>query len=67
VNAYRGAMHDGEIAEFSLLLEYVSEIPGIERIRFTTSHPKEFTQSLMMSTAKFRNWSVICICGSMRF
>jgi len=33
VNAYRGAMHDGEIAEFSLLLEYVSEIPGIERIR----------------------------------
>ena len=32
-----------EIADFALLLEYVSEIPGIERIRYTTSHPKEFS------------------------
>ena len=47
VNAYRGAMHDGEIADFALLLEYVAAIPGIERIRYTTSHPKEFTQRLI--------------------
>ena len=44
VNAYRGAMGaSGEIADFALLLEYVAEIPGIERIRYTTSHPNEFT------------------------
>jgi tRNA-2-methylthio-N6-dimethylallyladenosine synthase len=48
VNAYRGAMADsGEIADFALLLEYVAEIPGIERIRYTTSHPNEFTQRLI--------------------
>lgn len=48
VNAYRGAMgSSGEIADFALLIEYVAEIPGIERIRFTTSHPKEFTQRLI--------------------
>ena len=44
VNAYRGAAADsGEIADFATLLEYVHEIPGIERIRYTTSHPKEMT------------------------
>ncbi len=47
VNAYRGRMADGESADFALLLEYVHEIPGIERIRFTTSHPKEFSQRLI--------------------
>jgi tRNA-2-methylthio-N6-dimethylallyladenosine synthase len=47
VNAYRGTMSDGEIADFALLLEYVAEVPGIERIRYTTSHPKEFTQRLI--------------------
>jgi len=47
VNAYRGVMDDGEIADFALLLEYVAEIPGIERIRYTTSHPKEFSQRLI--------------------
>jgi tRNA-2-methylthio-N6-dimethylallyladenosine synthase len=48
VNAYRGRMGDtSEIADFALLLEYVAELPGIERIRFTTSHPKEFTQRLV--------------------
>ena len=48
VNAYRGRMGDGgETADFALLLEYVAELPGIERIRFTTSHPKEFTQRLV--------------------
>jgi len=52
VNAYRGAMDDGEIADFALLIEYIAEIPGIERIRFVTSHPKEFTQRLIDTYAK---------------
>lgn len=48
VNAYRGPMGDGdEIADFAMLLEYVHEIPGIERIRYTTSHPKEMTTRLI--------------------
>ena len=48
VNAYRGRMGDtAEIADFALLLEYVHDIPGIERIRYTTSHPNEFTQRLI--------------------
>ncbi len=53
VNAYRGPMGGtGEIADFALLLEYVAEIPGIERIRYTTSHPNEFTQRLIDVYAK---------------
>jgi tRNA-2-methylthio-N6-dimethylallyladenosine synthase len=48
VNAYRGAMGDtGDIADFALLIEYVAAIRGIERIRYTTSHPNEFTQRLI--------------------
>jgi len=48
VNAYRGRMGaSGEIADFATLLDYVAEIPGLERIRYTTSHPKEFTQPLI--------------------
>ena len=48
VNAYRGAMgRCGEVADFALLIEYVAEIPGVERIRYTTSHPNEFTQRLI--------------------
>src|SRR6266853_1519895 len=47
VNAYRGRMADGAIADFALLLEYVAEVPGVGRIRYTTSHPKEFTQRLI--------------------
>jgi tRNA-2-methylthio-N6-dimethylallyladenosine synthase len=47
VNAYRGKMEDGEIADFATLLEYVHEIPGLERMRFTTSHPKEMTQRII--------------------
>lgn len=48
VNAYRGAMGDTpDIADFALLIEYVAEIPGVERIRYTTSHPNEFTQRLI--------------------
>jgi tRNA-2-methylthio-N6-dimethylallyladenosine synthase len=47
VNAYRGIAEDEETADFALLLDYVAEIPGIERIRYTTSHPREFTQRLI--------------------
>ncbi|MEY4218162.1 MAG: (Dimethylallyl)adenosine tRNA methylthiotransferase MiaB, partial [Pseudomonadota bacterium] len=48
VNAYRGKMGDtSEIADFALLIEYVADMPGIERIRYTTSHPNEFTQRLI--------------------
>ncbi|MFZ6799694.1 tRNA (N6-isopentenyl adenosine(37)-C2)-methylthiotransferase MiaB [Undibacterium sp. Di24W] len=52
VNAYRGLMEDGEIADFALLLEYIAEFPQIERIRFVTSHPKEFNQRLIDAYAK---------------
>jgi tRNA-2-methylthio-N6-dimethylallyladenosine synthase len=53
VNAWRGRMGDtAEIADFALLLEYVAEIPGIERIRYTTSHPNEFTQRLVEAYGK---------------
>ncbi len=53
VNAYRGRMGGtSEIADFALLIEYVADIPGIERIRYTTSHPNEFTQRLIDVYAK---------------
>ncbi|WP_424194355.1 tRNA (N6-isopentenyl adenosine(37)-C2)-methylthiotransferase MiaB [Ampullimonas aquatilis] len=53
VNAYRGKMGGtSEIADFALLIEYVADMPGIERIRYTTSHPKEFTQRLIDAYAK---------------
>lgn len=47
VNAYSGKMVSGEIADFATLLDYIHEIPGIERIRYTTSHPREFTARLI--------------------
>ena len=48
VNGYRGKMGDtAEIADFAMLLEYVAEMPGLERLRFTTSHPNEFGQRLI--------------------
>ena len=47
VNAYRGLMSDGKIADFATLLEYVASIDEIKRIRFTTSHPNEMTDSLI--------------------
>jgi len=47
VNAYRGAMNDGESADLATLIEYLAEIPSLERIRFTTSHPREMTQRLI--------------------
>ncbi len=51
VNAYRGPMHDGSIADLATLIHYVAEIEGIERIRFTTSHPLEFTDGLIEAYA----------------
>jgi tRNA-2-methylthio-N6-dimethylallyladenosine synthase len=47
VNAYRGRMHDGETADLALLIRYVAAVDGIERIRYTTSHPVEFSDSLI--------------------
>jgi len=52
VNAYRGAAGDGESADLALLIEYVAAIPGIERVRYTTSHPREFTQRLIDAHAR---------------
>ncbi len=52
VNAYRGPMHDGQIADLATLIYYVAAIEGIERIRFTTSHPVEFTDSLIQAYAE---------------
>ena len=47
VNAYRGLMHDGSMADLSTLIHVIAEIDDIQRIRFTTSHPLEFTDSLI--------------------
>src|SRR5207253_9317706 len=47
VNAYRGSMGGGEVADLATLLEHVAEMSSIERIRFTTSHPKEMTPRLI--------------------
>ncbi|HTT37116.1 MAG TPA: tRNA (N6-isopentenyl adenosine(37)-C2)-methylthiotransferase MiaB [Burkholderiales bacterium] len=47
VNAYGGRMADAQEADFATLLEYLAEMPALERIRYTTSHPKEFTQRLI--------------------
>jgi tRNA-2-methylthio-N6-dimethylallyladenosine synthase len=47
VNAYRGPDHTGEIVDFAELLAYVARVPGIERIRYTTSHPIEFSDALI--------------------
>ena len=47
VNAYRGRMHDGEIADLALLIRYVAAVDGIDRIRYTTSHPVEFSDALI--------------------
>ena len=47
VNAYRGEMPDGGICDFAQLLRIVHEVPGIERMRFTTSHPREFSEAII--------------------
>ncbi len=51
VNAYQGNMHDGDVADLALLIRYVAAVEGIERIRFTTSHPVEFSDSLIQAFA----------------
>ncbi len=51
VNAYAGAMPDGTLVDLATLIHYVAEVPGIERIRFTTSHPVEFSDSLVEAYA----------------
>ena len=52
VNAYRGDMHDGTVADLALLINYIADIDGIERIRYTTSHPVEFSDSLIQAYAE---------------
>ncbi len=52
VNAYRGRMHDGLTADLALLLEYLAEIEGLARLRFTTSHPVEFSDPLIEAFAR---------------
>ena len=53
VNAYRGAMNGSEEkADLALVIEYIADIPGIERIRYTTSHPRELTQRLIDTYVK---------------
>ncbi len=52
VNAYLGPMHDGQIADLATLIYYVAAVDGVERIRFTTSHPMEFTDSLIQAYAE---------------
>lgn len=52
VNAYRGSTHDGDIADLGLLITYVAAIEGIDRIRYTTSHPLEMNDSLMNAYAE---------------
>jgi tRNA-2-methylthio-N6-dimethylallyladenosine synthase len=52
VNAYRGRMNDGGTADFALLLEYLAEIPGLERLRYTTSHPRDFGERLIAAHAR---------------
>ena len=52
VNAYRGLMHDGGIADLAMLIEYAAAIEGIDRIRYTTSHPVEFSDRLIQAYAR---------------
>jgi tRNA-2-methylthio-N6-dimethylallyladenosine synthase len=52
VNAYRGPRHDGGIADLALLIQYVADIDGIQRIRYTTSHPVEFSERLIQVYAE---------------
>ncbi len=52
VNAYLGEMHDGVMADLALLINYVAAVEGIDRIRFTTSHPVEFSDSLIQAYAE---------------
>ena len=52
VNAFRGLMDDGEVADLALLIAIVAQVSGIERIRYTTSHPVEFSERLIQAYAE---------------
>ncbi|MEM1144112.1 MAG: tRNA (N6-isopentenyl adenosine(37)-C2)-methylthiotransferase MiaB [Pseudomonadota bacterium] len=52
VNGYRGATHDGGIADFAELLHQVASVPGIDRLRYTTSHPLEFSDAIINAYAE---------------
>jgi tRNA-2-methylthio-N6-dimethylallyladenosine synthase len=52
VNAYRGLLHDGGVADLAMLIEYAAAIEGIDRIRYTTSHPVEFSDRLIRAYAR---------------
>ena len=52
VNAYLGEMHDGQLADLATIIYYIAVIDGIDRIRFTTSHPRQFTDSLIQAYAE---------------
>ena len=52
VNSYRGLMDDGEVADLALLISIIAQIEGIDRIRFTTSHPVEFSDRLIETYAE---------------
>lgn len=52
VNAYRGSMHEGGVADLALLIQYVAAVEGIDRIRYTTSHPIEMSESLIQAYAE---------------
>ncbi len=52
VNAYRGAMHDGTVCDLAYLIRFTANIDGVDRIRFTTSHPVEFSPSLVSAYAE---------------
>ncbi len=52
VNGYRGLKHDGSMADLAMLIEYIAVMDGIERIRFTTSHPMEFSDRLIKAFAE---------------
>jgi len=54
VNAYRGPMHDGEIADLGLLISFIAAVDGIDRIRYTTSHPLEMNAGLIQAHADVR-------------
>ena len=52
VNAFRGLMDDGEVADLALLIAIIAQVSGIERIRYTTSHPVEFSERLIQAYAE---------------
>ncbi len=62
VNAYRGPTFDGGICTFAELLRLVAAIDGIDRIRYTTSHPSSSPTTSSRSTRTRRKWSASCIC-----